>query len=122
MRILADVHISPRTVAFLCGLGHDVVRVSDLMPADSSDKSIVDRAAAEQRVVLTQDLDFSAIVALSGRTAPSVISLRLSSSRVDHVNAVLEAVLPTVEEAATGGAILSVEDTKIRRRDLPVCA
>jgi len=28
MRILADMHISPVTVKFLQGLGHDVVRIN----------------------------------------------------------------------------------------------
>lgn len=89
MRILADVHIAPRTVAFLCSLGHDVVRVGDVTPADATDESIVQTAAAQDRAVLTQDLDFSAIVALSGRRTPSIISLRLASSRIEHVNVIL---------------------------------
>jgi hypothetical protein len=32
MRILADVHISPRTVQRLRDLGHDVVRVGESLP------------------------------------------------------------------------------------------
>jgi Domain of unknown function (DUF5615) len=31
MRLLADMHISPRTVAFLRSLGHDVLRVPELL-------------------------------------------------------------------------------------------
>ena len=37
MRIAADVNISPRTVQFLNGLGHDAVRVDDIMPSDAPD-------------------------------------------------------------------------------------
>jgi len=72
MRILADLHISPRTVNFLRQLGHDVVRVSEIMPATSSDAAIVDRASSENRIILTQDLDFSDIIALANRTSPSL--------------------------------------------------
>jgi predicted nuclease of predicted toxin-antitoxin system len=66
MRLLADMHISPRTVAWLRSLGHDVVRVDEVLQPTASDEAIVDRARKEGRVVLTQDLDFSAIIAVSG--------------------------------------------------------
>ena len=78
MRILADVHISPRTVELLRSLGHDAVRVSDALSPGAADEEIVAEAIRDQRVILTQDLAFTAIVALSGLNAPSVISLRLN--------------------------------------------
>ena len=120
MRLLADVHISPRTVERLRSLGHDVVRVGDVLSATSTDDEIVAEAIRDQRVVVTQDLDFSAIVALSGRSAPSVLSLRLSSSRIENVNSSLERVLPMVEADLDAGAIVTVEDTRVRVRTLPV--
>lgn len=80
MKLLADLHISPRTVEHLRSLGHDVIRVSERMPATATDLEIVQFAEREGRALLTQDLDFSAIVALSGRRWPSIVSLRLSSS------------------------------------------
>lgn len=120
MRILADVHISPRTVEKLRALGHDVVRVGEVLLATSTDDEIVAEAVRDQRVVLTQDLDFSALVALSGRTGPSVLSLRLSSARVETVNDCLERVLPMVEADLEAGAIVTVEDARVRVRSLPV--
>jgi predicted nuclease of predicted toxin-antitoxin system len=68
---------------------------------------------------LTQDLDFSEIIALSGKMKPSLISLRLSSSHIEFVNAILEKVLPSIEKDAEKGAIISVEDDKIRIRHQP---
>lgn len=65
MKLLADIHISPDTVRFLRDAGHDAVRVNEVLPPTSSDRGIVAYARAEGRIVLTQDLDFSAIVALS---------------------------------------------------------
>jgi predicted nuclease of predicted toxin-antitoxin system len=44
-------------------------------------------------VIVTQDLDFGALIAVSGRTYPSVLSLRLSSSKIESVNTVLKDVL-----------------------------
>lgn len=120
MKLLADLHIAPATVDFLRRLGHDVVRVSEVLPANASDATIVTFAAGQQRVILTQDLDFAGIIALGRRTHPSVVSLRLSSSRIERVNAVLAKVLPAVEAELIAGAVVSVEDTRTRLRRLPM--
>ena len=120
MRLLADLHISPRTVQFLRSLGHDVIRVNEILPVTAADEIIVVRAAQEECVILTQDLDLSAIIALAGRKTPSLISLRLSSSRIEYVNAVLQKVLPTIEQDVLAGMIIAVEDNRIRRRPLPI--
>lgn len=58
MRILADMHISPITAKFLQGLGHDVVRVNEVMKSNASDREIVERAESSERVILTQDPGF----------------------------------------------------------------
>lgn len=120
MKLLADMHIAPRTVTFLRSLGHDVVRVDELLLPTAPDEAIVAAATRDGRCILTQDLDFSATVALSRRTIPSVISLRLSSSRVERVNTVLQEVLPGVEKDLLEGAIVTVQDGRVRLRRLPV--
>jgi len=51
MKLLADVHISPRTVTFLRGLGHDVVRVGpDYLRSTVSDADIVAAAIVDERI------------------------------------------------------------------------
>jgi predicted nuclease of predicted toxin-antitoxin system len=120
MRLLADLHISPRTVQFLRSLGHDVTRVNEILPPTSNDQTVVKQAAQDTRAILTQDLDYSAIIALSGAKTPSLISLRLSSSRIEHVNTVLEKILPQIEQDVLSGMIITVEDSRIRRRSLPI--
>ncbi|HLQ76955.1 MAG TPA: DUF5615 family PIN-like protein [Terriglobia bacterium] len=120
MRLLADLHISPLTVAFLKSLGHDVVRVNETLSANASDESIVKMARRESRIILSQDLDFSRIIAISGQTSPSLISLRLESSRIEYVNRTLSRVLPVLEAEGMDAAIVTVEDNAIRRRSLPV--
>ena len=41
MTLIADVHISPRTVQFLNSIGHDVVTVQSVLPPDAPDREIV---------------------------------------------------------------------------------
>lgn len=120
MRLLADLHISPSTVAYLRTLGHDVVRVDAILPTTATDEEIVAAARVADRSILTQDLDFSAIIALSGARSPSLVTLRLASSRVPHVNEVLARALPLIEEDLAQGSAVTVEDRAIRKRSLPI--
>lgn len=122
MRPVADLHIAPRTVEFLKSLGHDVVRVSQVLSPTSSDHEIIEYVNSDSRAILTQDLDFSTEIAVSQRTHPSLILLRLSSSRVESVNRVLADVLPALEGDVQDGAIITVEDHRIRRRRLPLAS
>ena len=120
MKLLADQHISPRTVDFLRGLGHDAVRVVDRLPSDASDREILEVASREGCVVLTQDLDFTGLVALREPAGPSLVILRLGSPGVERVNQVLQLVLPAVEDDLRRGAIVSIDDQRFRIRTLPV--
>lgn len=120
MRLLADMHISARTVQHLRDLGHDVARVVEVLSPSATDDTIVRAAEDDDRTILTQDLDFSAIVALSGRARPSVISLRLASSRVEHVNEVLARELPALEAEARSGALITIQEDRVRVRTIPI--
>ncbi|MCC7291243.1 MAG: DUF5615 family PIN-like protein [Phycisphaerales bacterium] len=120
MKLPADLHISPRTVAFLRKLGHDVVRVADIMDPRSTDAAIIARARGEGRTILTQNLDFSRIIAVSGQSSPSLVLLRLGSTRVEFVNAMLQRVLPQITQAVEIGSIVTVSDRRIRTRRLPL--
>ena len=86
----------------------------------ATDVEILALADTDGRAVLTQDLDFSRLVAASGRNGPSIISLRLSSSRIEYVDGVLDRVLSTLERVVAGGIIVTVEDDRARQRSPPV--
>ena len=120
MRLIADVHISPRTVRFLESLGNDIIPVQSVLPPNASDLDITATAAAQDRAVLTQDLDFSRILATTGAASPSIVSLRLSDARVDSVNRRLQHVLPVLEEDVANGVIATVGDNRVRTRRLPL--
>jgi len=59
-------------------------------------------------------------VALSGQAAPSLIFLRLASSRLEQVNALLATVLPKIEPDVAAGAIVTVDEHRVRSRALPI--
>ena len=120
IRLLADVHISPKTVGDLQKQGYEIMRSSEVLPANAPDINILEFARTENWVILTQDLDFSMLVALSRYSQPSLITLRLSSAKPDIVTQKLLDVLPQIEEALQEGSAITIQDESIRIRKLPV--
>jgi len=114
------MHISPLTVETLQKNGYDIIRVTDKLPATASDTEIVQLASEEPAVIITQDLDFSAIVAQSGLSRPSVISLRVANVRPNIITRILISVLPLIENDIREGAIVSVDEKEFRIKRLPV--
>ncbi len=120
LRLIADVNISPLTVAALRSQGYDIIRSTELLPATATDLEILERARLEDRIVLTQDLDFSVLVALGQYEHPSLITLRLSSAQPDIVTRRLLEVLPQLEQELTEGSVLTISDDSARIRKLPI--
>ena len=120
IRLLADMNISPKTVKILRERGWDIVRVSQFLPENASDQDILSFARREGRVVVTQDLDFSALLALGGHKDPSLITLRLTVSDPETVARRLLEILPRFEPVLREGCVIVVEDTTVRARKLPI--
>jgi len=120
MKFLADMGISPRTVAFLESRGHDATHLYEQGLGRLGDPAILQKARDEGRVLLTHDLDFGELMAASGAELPSVVIFRLRDMRPERVNAYLSEVVVEYQEVLEGGAILSVSEGQIRSRSLPV--
>ena len=120
MRFLADAGISPRTIEFLRQRGHDAVHVRELAMQHATDRQVIEKARADERVLLTFDLDFGAILALGVLDRPSTIIFRLTDERADSVNQRLEVVLSEQAAALQSGALILVEDARYRIRFLPI--
>ena len=78
MLLLLDMNLSPRTVVALREAGWDAIRSSEVLAHDAPDSVILAWAREHGRVVVTHDSDFSALLAASGASAPSVIRLRVT--------------------------------------------
>ena len=120
LSFLADMNLSPLTVAALQQAGVNVIRVSEVLPATTSDSVILAFARQEGRVVITQDLDFSALVAIGGYAEPSLVTLRLSTADPATVTRTLLRVLPQVEAALQQGCAVTIDDRNVRIRRLPI--
>jgi predicted nuclease of predicted toxin-antitoxin system len=87
---------------------------------NAADADIFAKAIAENRIVLTFDLDFGEILALAGAAVTSVVLFRLNNTRTPFVQMRLEAVLAADGTALEQGAIIIVEDGRHRLRNLPI--
>ena len=74
LRFLVDMNLSPRIVTDLRQEGWDILRVSQVLPMDAEDSEILKFARQQNRVIITQDLDFSSLLALGGYEKPSLIA------------------------------------------------
>jgi predicted nuclease of predicted toxin-antitoxin system len=120
MRFLLDMGISPVTAAFLNELGHDASHLFSQGLGRMPDPEILQKARGEGAILLTHDLDFADLLATSQDDWPSVIIFRLRSMRPQMVNHYLAIILSQHAELLRSGAILSVTDSKIRARPLPL--
>lgn len=120
MKFLADMGISQSTVRWLLKQGYDALHVRDATMQKASDTEIIEKARREERVVLTCDLDFGALMSISKEKYPSVIILRLENETPKNVNRRLEQVLRESATSLKEGAIIIVEDTRHRVRLLPL--
>lgn len=121
MRFLVDACLSPVVAAGLREAGHDVVHVADVGLVSAADAVILERARAEDRLVVSADADFGDLLAGSGASAPSVVLLRsdddLSPGRQVML---LVANLPGVESELAQGAVVVLGRHRVRVRRLPI--
>lgn len=120
MKFLADMGISPQTVAFLNRLGHSAVHLHDQGLGKMPDPEILSKARGEGYVLLTHDLDFGELLAASRADLPSVIIFRLRNMRPDRVNHTLREIIEKYSTALEKGAIITVTDGQVRIRQLPI--
>ena len=64
MRFLVDENLSPRLADLLTACGHDAVHVRDLGLHGGSDADVMDQAVASDRVIVSADTDFGALLAI----------------------------------------------------------
>jgi predicted nuclease of predicted toxin-antitoxin system len=123
VRLLLDANLSPKVAQLLKGPEHDAIHVADIGLLSASDPEIMDVAARENRVLITADSDFGALLAVGSLAAPSVLLLRSA----DHLRpaeqaALIVANLPSIAEDLEKGAIASLTRQRLRVRVLPITA
>lgn len=120
LRFLVDMNLSPKIVTDLRQEGWNILRVSQVLPMDSEDSEILKFARQQNRVIITQDLDFSSLLALGGHEKPSLITFRLPAPDPEIITRKLLELLPHIEEALLKGCAVVIDDRRVRVRRLPI--
>ena len=114
------MNVSPDLAPAIASRGHDVVHWCNVGDHRATDLSIVNWAREHGRVLVTHDLDFSAILAETDASGPSVLQLRQQDLlAVDTVRVVVDAIRAATPALETG-AIVTIHEDRSRIRILPL--
>lgn len=119
MKLPVDMNLSPRWVAMLAGAGFDAIHLSTLGAANAPDSQIMAYAKANNYVVLTHDLDFSAILAANHGEKPSVMQIRADDVSQDVIGNQIITALRQMESELEEVALVTVDPNRTRLRVLP---
>jgi predicted nuclease of predicted toxin-antitoxin system len=120
MRFLLDENIPPSLAALLKKIGHEARHVVEIGYTSAPDFKISAFAAQSGEIILTHDTDFGTILALSGDSKPSVILFRLQATNNLTYIHLLEEHLLEFADNLLSGALVVIDEEKIRVRMLPI--
>jgi predicted nuclease of predicted toxin-antitoxin system len=120
VNLLLDMNLSPALAGLLSNSGHDVVHWSEIGDYRAPDVAILEWAREHDRVLVTHDLDFGAMLADTEATGPSVIQIRVQDLLAAETVEALAKAIEVAAPALTRGAIVTIHDDRSRIRILPL--
>ncbi len=94
--------------------------MGELGLAKAADTEILDHALREGQTIVTLDADFHALLATRNARAPSVLRLRLERLRGAEAAELIERVVSLCADDLVGGAMVTVDEHRVRMRALPL--
>ena len=121
MRFLVDNALPPLLADLLVAAGHDAAHVREYAMQAASDEQILARALTEDRIVVSADSDFSALLAAQEADRPSFVLFRDPNALVarDFLDMLLPA-LPLLEPELASGCVAVFRNKRLRVRRLPI--
>ena len=120
MKILVDMNLSPGWADFLTGNGIEAVHWSSIGPPDAPDTEIITYAKVYDFTVLTNDLDFGFILAITRGKKPSVIQMRTGALGHDRIGGMVLNAINLLAADIGRGALVTIDQRKTRVTLLPL--
>jgi predicted nuclease of predicted toxin-antitoxin system len=76
VKFLVDMPVSPNVAGWLADNGHDAVHASNVGLHKAKDSEILEEARTQERIIVTADLDFPQLLALSRAKDPGIILIQ----------------------------------------------
>ncbi len=119
-KVLLDQGLPRTSAGLLREIGWDVQHVSERGMSQAEDVAIIELARQEQRVVVTLDADFHALLAVSEASGPSVVRIRSEGLKAAQIATLLQRIFAVAGNEMAKGAMVTVLDEKIRIKHLPI--
>lgn len=120
MKLLIDMNLSPKWTSFLASHGFNAVHWMNVGAVNAPDSELMGHARAGDYVVLTNDLDFGAILAVTHGDKPSVVQLRSDTLTHETIGRQVIDALRQLEIELAQGALVTIEPERTRLRILPL--
>ena len=120
MKLLLDQGLPRLTAALLRQAGVDAMHAAEIGLSNADDSVILEEGRRAERVVVTLDADFHTLMALSGARAPSVIRVRHEGLSSQGLALILQEVLQQCRSDLESGALVTVQQNRLRLRRLPL--
>ena len=120
MKLLSDMNLAPRWIKVLTQAGFEADHWSELGPGNAPDAEIMQYAKTHDQVILTHDLDFGAILAVTHGEKPSVVQIRAEDVSPDTIGPLIVAALRQMNAELEQGALLIIDPERSRLRILPL--
>ena len=112
--------LAPALAVWLTLQRHDAVHVNQLGLASAPDVEIFQRARKERRVIVTADLDFPRLFALSRIGSPGLILFRGGNYNQHQAIALLRRALAGVSFYELQHSVVVVDHFRLRKTPLPL--
>lgn len=116
MKVKLDENVPAGLVSVLRKHGHDAVTVPDEALTGQPDAAIWDAAQRENRLVLTMDRRFADVRSLGRVAHAGIIMLRPATQGLKAIRALFQSLVDQHPLEAFTGAIVIVDDRRIRVR------
>jgi predicted nuclease of predicted toxin-antitoxin system len=120
MKLLVDMNLSPRWVGVLADAGIEAAHWITCGAKNAPDPEIMAYAREDGYVVLTHDLDFSAILAVTHGDKPSVVQIRADDVSPGVIGTQVISALRQMAAELDEGALITIDSNRTRLRLLPL--